>query len=884
MKRLVLAISTLLILSVSSNAAHIKGGFFTYRYLGPGSGTNLRYQITLTVYMSCSAAGLQISDPIGFSIFDARTNQLLFNPSVSKTSEYNLGKVYDEPCISGNQIACYYKIVTYNLASIELPANPDGYLVSYQRCCRIAGIINITSSDNVGNTFITKIPGTAVYPGAEMNSSPQFLVNDTAIVCRNSYFQYSFQASDPDADSLSYFFCDAYTGGGQTAGNGCLTCPDPNPAANPPYTVVPYQFPFSGVQPMGSGVTINPNTGLISGIAPDQPGQFVVCVCINEYRNGVLISTTRKELHVTVGDCEPLKALLDPKPTTCDGFSVTFTNGTTNPAGTVYHWTFGEPASGSLDTSFLEFPPPHTYMAAGIYYARLRVSLAGGLCIDSTDLEVRVFPGFFPGFRATGACYLNPFQFFDTTRTNYGVVDSWSWNFGDASTLADTSHLQNPTWTYSTPGPKTVTLTVTNSKGCVNTATVTIDALDKPLINLGFIDTLICINDAVTLNASGTGVFNWTPPINISNANTATPTVTPTSSTWYYVNLTDNGCQNKDSVHVRVVPSVSLLVRPDTTICLGDPVQLNAVTDGLAFQWTPAATLNNPSIVNPVATPVNPVTTYQLTATIGSCSATDDITVRTVPYPVANAGPDQTICYNTSTQLNGSHDGTTFTWSPTSYLNNPNILNPISSPPRTTTYILTAYDNKGCPKPGRDTMIVKVNPKVIANAGHDTTVVVGQPMHLFATGGVSYVWSPTTGFTTSNTIQNPIAVYGPNIDSVRYKVVVRDNIGCPDSAWVTVRIFKTNPSVFVPTAFTPNGDGLNDRVYPIAVGIRRILYFSIYNRWGELVFTTTENNRVGWDGRINGALQSSNVFVWMVRAEDYLGNNYFQKGTVTLIR
>ncbi|NOT51519.1 MAG: T9SS type B sorting domain-containing protein [Chitinophagaceae bacterium] len=880
MKRLLLAILTFLIFSVASNAAHIKGGFFTYRYLGPGSTAGmLRYQVTLTVYMLCNPSTGQLSNPINFSIFNAGNNQFVQDVSVNITNQYNLGKVQDEVCISGNEIGCYYTIVIYDLASIELPSTPGGYIFSYQRCCRINGINNIVNSGAVGNTFWINIPGTTVYPGAETNSSPQFPINDTAVVCHNSYFQYSFQATDPNSgDSLAYSFCDAYLGADQ--GN-----PAPATAINPPYTVVPYQSPYSGSQPMGPGVTINPITGLISGIAPAGLGEYVICVCVEEYRDGVLIGITRKELHVQVKDCEPLNALLNPIPTTCDGFNVTFTNGTSNPPGTVYHWTFGDPASGSLDTSFLEFPPPHDYTAsgAGIYYARLRVSLAGGLCIDSADLEVRVFPGFFPGFRATGACYLNPFQFTDTTQTNYGVVDTWSWNFGDLTTLADTSHLQHPQWTYSTPGPKTVTLTVTNSMGCINTIQTVIDALDKPLITLGFRDTLICVPDAVTLEAGGTGVFNWTPPINIVNANTATPTVNPTTNTWYFVNLVDNGCQNRDSVLVRVVPNVSLLVRADTTICLGDPVQLNAATDGLAFQWTPAATLNDPTIVNPVATPVAPLTLYQLTATIGSCSATDDVIVRTVPYPVANAGPNQVICYNTSAQLNASHDGNSFSWSPTSYLNNPNILNPVSTPPRTTSYVLTVFDNAGCPKPGRDTVVVAVNPKVIAFAGHDTTVIVGQPMHLFATGGVSYVWSPTTGFITSNTIQNPIAVYGTNIDSVRYKVVVTDNIGCPDSAFVTVRVFKTNPSVFVPTAFTPNGDGLNDVVRPIAVGMRRIIYFSIYNRWGELVFTTTENKR-GWDGRINGYLQSSNVFVWMVSAEDYLGKHYFQKGTVTLIR
>ncbi|MBL7729906.1 MAG: gliding motility-associated C-terminal domain-containing protein, partial [Chitinophagaceae bacterium] len=132
-------------------------------------------------------------------------------------------------------------------------------------------------------------------------------------------------------------------------------------------------------------------------------------------------------------------------------------------------------------------------------------------------------------------------------------------------------------------------------------------------------------------------------------------------------------------------------------------------------------------------------------------------------------------------------------------------------------------------------------------------------------------------------VHNPIGVYGANIDSVRYKVIVRDAIGCADSAFVTVRIFKTQPSIFVPTAFTPNGDGLNDVVRPIAVGMRRIVYFSVYNRWGQLVFTTSVNKH-GWDGRVNGRLQNSGVFVWMVSAEDYLGKPYFLKGTVALIR
>ena len=110
-----------------------------------------------------------------------------------------------------------------------------------------------------------------------------------------------------------------------------------------------------------------------------------------------------------------------------------------------------------------------------------------------------------------------------------------------------------------------------------------------------------------------------------------------------------------------------------------------------------------------------------------------------------------------------------------------------------------------------------------------------------------------------------------------------DQLGCADSAFVMVKVFKTVPYVFVPTGFTPNNDGLNDQVRPIAVGIQKINYFSIYNRWGQLVFTTTTNGQ-GWDGKIGGREQNTGVFVWMVSAIDYLGRPFFQKGTVTLIR
>jgi gliding motility-associated-like protein len=291
--------------------------------------------------------------------------------------------------------------------------------------------------------------------------------------------------------------------------------------------------------------------------------------------------------------------------------------------------------------------------------------------------------------------------------------------------------------------------------------------------------------------------------------------------------------------------------------------------------------LNNATILNPVANP--PITTtYKLTARIGNCSATDDVKVYVVPYPLVNAGPDVSICYNTSVQLNATIKASNFYWRPQGSLNNPNILNPIAHPALTTKYILTATDTLGCPKPGYDTVTVTVRSKVQASAGRDTMIVFGQPLQLNASGGENYLWAPPA-YLNNTFNSNPVAKINSSIDSIRYKVYVTDEQGCLDSASILVKIFRTNPQIFVPTGFTPNGDGLNDVLKPIAVGVERIEYFSVYNRWGQLVFSTTINGK-GWDGEIGGKPQTTNTFVWMVKAVDYTGKPIFQKGTSTLIR
>jgi gliding motility-associated-like protein len=179
-------------------------------------------------------------------------------------------------------------------------------------------------------------------------------------------------------------------------------------------------------------------------------------------------------------------------------------------------------------------------------------------------------------------------------------------------------------------------------------------------------------------------------------------------------------------------------------------------------------------------------------------------------------------------------------------------------------------------------VIVNVLPDILAFAGRDTAVITGQQLQMQASGGVKYQWTPATSLSNS-AIANPVAIYNEPTTGISYKVLVYNEANCVDSAYIKVKVFQTLPSVFVPNAFTPNRDGRNDMLRPIAVGIARIDYFQIYNRWGQMVFSTSINQH-GWDGTIGGKIQPSGTYVWVVKAVDYLGTPYMQRGTLVLLR
>lgn len=860
-----LFIIILFISSLPATARHVAGGELFYEYLGPAAGGS-NYRVTLRLFRDCVSNGPVLEREnvvVGIYANDVKSSELAL-PLIGNVRSISL-TTNAIPCLVGNVNVCY-EIGIYS-STVTLADNQEGYTLSRLGCCRVDTISNLVApSRSIGSNYVTTIPGRLTLPTGH-NSSPQFYERDTALVCANKKFTLDFGASDADHDSLTYSFCDAYTSG--TSGSNIA--PTPILGLIP----LPYASPFSGASPLGDGVTINNATGIISGIAPGE-GRYVVNVCITEWRNGKAFTQHRKDFILKVQNCDIIEADLPDRIVQCKDSVVHFENLSTSSGITSYLWEFGDGTPNRSSNPTVDYP----YADTGRYIAKLTVTGPKG-CVGTDSTEVLVYPGFKPGFSIVGSCYMNPFLFNDTTYTRYGVVNSWRWNFGDPATAADTSVLKNPSYKYPGSANADVRLIVGSSKGCIDTLTKTLAVRDKPVLQLPFKDTLICILDTLAIPVNNSGVYSWTPNYNIINANTSRPLVFPKDTTRYIVTVNDNGCTNTDTVTVNVLPFITVDLGNDTVICKTDFIQLHPVSHGLQYQWTSTTGVPINNIKFPTVQPL--VTTrYYVTANLGKCQARDSVRVNVVPYPTVQVSPDTTICLGSRIQLRSTGISSSISWTPAASLFAPNTAKPIAGPTKTTQYIATVYDVLGCPKPASDTLVVTVIPPILANAGRDTVGVPDQPIQLSATGGVTYTWSPEYGLNDA-TVANPIATIGEGIDSVRYRVRVTDQYGCFADDDITIRFFKTGPEIFVPSAFTPNGDGRNDILRPTVVGISRLIYFRLYNRWGQLVFSTSEQGK-GWDGIYNGEAQASGAYVYQAEGVDFTGKTIFRKGTAVLIR
>ena len=245
-----------------------------------------------------------------------------------------------------------------------------------------------------------------------------------------------------------------------------------------------------------------------------------------------------------------------------------------------------------------------------------------------------------------------------------------------------------------------------------------------------------------------------------------------------------------------------------------------------------------------------------------------------------NPAANPTICQGNTVTLATQSNGQQFTWTPATGLDNPTVLQPQADPDTTTTYTLAAMLG-ACQATA--TLTVYVTPPPEAFIGNDTSIAAGQPLSLNVldvnnSGFTMFSWTPPQGLNDPG-IRNPIARIDQN---TTYTVVAATPGGCKATASIAIQVYSAS-DIFVPNAFTPNGDGHNDVLRAIPIGIKRFSYFAVFDRLGERVFFTA-NAAAGWDGTFNGRRQEVGAYVWMAGGINYKGDNIARSGTVILIR
>jgi len=337
------------------------------------------------------------------------------------------------------------------------------------------------------------------------------------------------------------------------------------------------------------------------------------------------------------------------------------------------------------------------------------------------------------------------------------------------------------------------TVTGTDGSGCENTAFATVTVTAPPTLTLSAASYTICNGSSQALSVSGATTYTWTPGATLNNPNIANPTATPASTTVYTVTGTSAGCVASPAVTATVnvtAPPTLTLSAASYTICNGGSQALS-VSGGTTYTWTPGATLNNPNIANPTATPAS-TTVYTVTGTSTGCVASPAVTATvnvTAPPTLTLSATSYTICNGGSQALSVS-GGTTYTWTPGATLNNPNIANPTATPASTTVYTVTGTSTGCVASPAVTATINVIAPPTLTLSAASYTICNGGSQALSVSGATTYTWTPGATLNNPN-IANPTATPA----STTVYTVTGTNTGCATSPAVTATVNVTAPPI-----------------------------------------------------------------------------------------
>lgn len=612
----------------------------------------------------------------------------------------------------------------------------------------------------------------------------------------------------------------------------------------------------------------------------DKPGTFKVTLY------GYFLDGTIDSIFQMITIKGPYADLKTVKPFACGAEPITLTAAAANSRN--FTWDFGD---GTLLNNSDTFAT-HQYLTAGVYTPSLIVSdgnncrfpffLTKPIIIDTLHLAINK--------DALVACDSSLLFFTPTVVSEAETLGSpltYHWSFGTGESR-DTANNENSSFIYNHTGNYIITLSGASPYGCMYITTDSISVQPTPKAYIAGLSKL-CEDDSAAFNGSSTGVVDWRWKFGNGVISTQQNTaqhqfITPGIDSVSLI-VNENGCYDTVwhpvLVQARPVINASPL---SARLCQSDSVQLNA-HDGIVYQWTPNRFISDPNTATPYVFPDSATNYYVSVKNEAGCTSNDsiaiDVTQRfkvTTPSPVF-------ICPGGVAQLNAS-GADSYHWLDTD-ISNPDIANPIASVYSSKTYTVVGADRYGCFTDTATTQVITaVFPTV--TAGIDITTFAGVPVQLTATGSndiVKWQWIPDTYVDCDSCAAINIT---PHTDLL-YIVKATNGGGCSAFDSVQVHIICKTSLVKIPSAFTPNADGRNDRFTVLGSGIKEVRHFVVFDRLGEKLFETTnltigEASYTGWDGTYKNVRMPSGTYVYIAELICDTGEIFTYKGTVVLIR
>lgn len=473
---------------------------------------------------------------------------------------------------------------------------------------------------------------------------------------------------------------------------------------------------------------------------------------------------------------------------------------------------------------------------------------------------------------------LDSIAFNDLSTTGSPIYD-WTWEFPtefkDENPVVPTGVFDLPTFEAK--------LTILFGNGC--SLSVSKD-ITVNLIEDNILDTVVVCSDAgVYLNPGGNTSYQytWTPSIGLDDTTSANPLANPASTQTYTVDIVDlsgaDSCMVTKDITVVVAP-VDVNAIGDTTVCDdATEVNLSATHTGAEFAW-----YDDPSLVTPISFDADVLvaagTYYAVSTNDLGCVMVDTVNVISSPLAISLVQDNFTICSGENASLEVNPSGLDIEW----YLDgvlvgtgSPMVVNPDVSGD----YVAQATNAEGC----QDSIVAYVDVSVVdlSITATKDTIFNTQSSELNATGGmITYSWTPDDGSLDNVNVANPIAT--PSATTT-YTVQVTDANGCTAEESYTIVVSETlcgEPYIYLPNAFTPNGDHQNDVLYLRGLDLSEI-HLYIYNRWGQQVFETRDQS-YGWDGNFNGEPVVPDVYGYYLRVRCGNGEEYFKKGNISVLK